>query len=462
MNQQTDETVTSSLRPLSRRRWMQAQAGALTGLQLLSALPRLPAGSGRKTARSCVFLFMWGGPSQLDTLDPKTEAPAEIRGPFNAISTSVPGVILSEHFQQLSQRMDQVALIRSLNHDDPAHLSSAHCTLTGHRAPAFPSDNDPPSEKDTPHLGSVLSYLRQSAPSGERHSALPGFVSLPWTVSHPAAPGGQAPGQHGGWLGRTWDAFPLLGDPNAPNWNVPALTLMDGVSSERLRQRRALLEIMQHPSVSASSDTLATHQSRAVDLLTSPAVRDAFDLNQERAEVRDRYGRHIHGQSVLLARRLVEKGVPVIAVNWHNDGQNFWDTHGNNFNRLKNDLIPPADRALCALLDDLRDRGLLEETIVAWVGEFGRRPEISQGNAGREHWPRCYSGLLAGGGIRGGTVYGASDPHAAYPALNPVTPHDYMATILHAFGIPEDTLLQDREARPHRLYAGRPIVELFG
>jgi uncharacterized protein (DUF1501 family) len=176
--------------------------------------------------------------------------------------------------------------------------------------------------------------------------------------------------------------------------------------------------------------------------------------------VRDRYGRNIHGQCVLLARRLVEHGVPIVNVNWHNDGKSFWDTHGNNFNRLKNDLIPPADQALAALVADLSDRGLLEETIVAWVGEFGRRPQISKGS-GREHWPQCYSGLLAGAGIRGGAIYGASDSLAAYPARDPVTPQDYAATLMHALGIPRELTLEGPDGRPHHVYGGRPIEPLF-
>lgn len=404
----------------------------------------------------------------MDSLDPKLHAPAEVRGEFKTISTNVPDIILSEHFQMLAQRVDSVAILRSLSHSDPAHLSSAHATLTGHKAPVWPSDNDPPSERDTPHVGSALAYMQRSG-DWQRPALgqnLPSFVALPWTVSHPAAPGGQAGGQHGGWLGHGWDPFNILGDPSQANWDVPALRLLEGNSGDRLRSRYSLLETLDQQRrvllESAQSGTLTTQQQRAVELLTAPEVRRAFDLKQEPDEVKDRYGRNIHGQSVLLARRLVEHGVPVVTVNWHNDGQNFWDTHGNNFNRLKNDLIPPADRALAALLDDLKTRGLLDETIVAWVGEFGRRPTISAGNAGREHWPNCYSGILAGGGIQGGQIYGSSDQHAAYPANNPVSPGDFAATILHGLGISEETMLYDRSQRPHRLFNGKPITSLFG
>jgi hypothetical protein len=420
---------------------------------------RLP-GFGK--AKRCVFLFMWGGPSQLDTFDLKPNAPDHIRGPFKPIATSVPGLQIAEHFQQLAPLMDRVALIRSLYHDDPAHLSTAHATLTGHLAPVVRSDATPPSSRDTPHMGSVISKLMPP------ESSVPPFVMMPWRAYHPAAPGGVAPGQHGGWLGSKYDPLLVTGDPNDANWKVDALNLPAGITSDILTSRYQLLQQLDEQrrtwDALAATSRMTQHQARALDLLGSDEVRKAFDLSQESPETRDRYGRNIHGQCVLLARRLIEYGVPLVNVNWHNDNQAFWDTHSNNFNRLQNDLIPPADRALAALLTDLQERGLLEETIVAWVGEFGRKPEISggAGGSGREHWPYCYSGLLAGGGIAGGAVYGSSDRHAAYPASNAVTPHEYAATILHSLGIPADAVLHDAANRPHRVYAGEPILPLFG
>lgn len=454
---------------LRRRAILQAGVSGLAGLGSATNLEFASAGTrNRKPAKACIFLFMWGGPSQLDTLDMKPDAPAEVRGEFKPASTAVPGVQICEHFQQLSQRMDKVAVIRSLTHNDPAHLSSAHAALTGHLARVRPSDAEPPSETDAPHLGSVLTQLRNNNRFDgfvSNESSLPGFVTMPWKAYHPAAPGGQAPGQHGGWLGRTFDPFLLTGDPNADNWSVPALKLSDGTSTGRLMARRELLSTIERQqwsiAESGAGRTMTSHQTTAVDFLTSQRVRQAFDLKKESPETRERYGRNIHGQCVLLARRLVEYGVPMVSVNWHNDGKNFWDTHGNNFNRLKNDLIPPADRALSALLDDLDERGLLDETIIAWVGEFGRRPKITAGNAGREHWPNCYSGLLAGGGVRGGAVFGESDAQGAYPAEFPVSPQDYAATMLHALGIPNDAVLHDRQQRPHRLYAGSPIDSIL-
>ena len=450
------------------RRNMLLQAGALgvTGMNLPTLL-RAVSGSPGETpialngfgrAKQCILLFMWGGPSQLDTFDPKPSAPDTIRGPFKPIATNVAGIELSELFPRLAQQADKLAVIRSLNHNDPAHLSSGHTILTGHLPPVNFSDNEPPSERDTPHIGSVMSKIRPST------ATMPSFVTMPWLAFHPSAPGGNAPGQHGGWLGRQYDPFLVMGDPNAAGWKVPALALIDGQSPDRLQHRRELLQSLDHQrragERSGVLSQLDSLQQRAFGLLTSATVRGAFDLGQETPETRDRYGRNIHGQCVLLARRLIEHDVPLVSVNWHNDGQNFWDTHGNNFNRLKNDLCPPADRALTALLEDLSRTGRLEETLIVWVGEFGRAPVIN-GSTGRDHHPRCYSGLMAGGGIRGGQVFGASDQHAAYPADKPVSPHDLVATMYHSLGVASEAVLHDSLNRPHRIHDGRVIGELF-
>ncbi len=455
-----------SRRRLSRRRVLQAGGLGLFGLglpQLWAArsqgavAPSL-AQTGFGRAKSCIFLFMWGGPSQLDTFDMKPEAPAEVRGSFQPISTRVPGVQICEHFHRLADVTDKIAILRSLHHDDPAHLSSGHLTLTGHLAPTLKSDAAPPSDRDSPHLGSVLAKLR-GAP-GE----FPPFVTLPWMAYHPAAPGGRAPGQNGGWLGHKYDPLLAQGDPNDAGWKIPELSLPDGISAERIDSRHALLDEIDGQRRELAASDLTGLKQKAFDLVAGQRARKAFDLSQEPDSVRERYGRNIHGQCVLLARRLVEHGVPLVSVNWHNDGRNFWDTHGHNFTRLKNDLIPPADQALSALIADLDERGLLDETIVAWVGEFGRRPQIDGGNAahgGRAHWPFCYSGLLAGGGIRGGTVFGRSDKQAAYPAESPLTPQDYAATLLHALGVAPHTTLPDRTGRPVRICEGTPITSLF-
>jgi hypothetical protein len=235
------------------------------------------------------------------------------------------------------------------------------------------------------------------------------------------------------------------------------------VSADRLRDRRSLLHGL--PDVVGNGGAGARawdgFQARALDALGSAAARGAFQLEREEPRLRDRYGRHIHGQCLLLARRLVEAGVGLVTVNWHNDGQNFWDTHGENFHHLKNRLMPPADQGFAALLDDLSVRGLLDETLVVWAGEFGRTPRITKANAGREHWPRCYAAVLAGGGVRPGQVYGASDRWAAYPARDPVSPDDLGATILAALGVDPATEVRDAVDRPLRINTGTPLTALF-
>lgn len=446
---------------LSRRTLLQAgmlgAGGLLAPRQTIGADYSTQALSGFGRAKRCIFLFMWGGPSHLDTFDPKPLAPDNVRGPFQTISTKVPGIQMSEHFRRVAQHADKLAIVRSLTHDDPAHLSSVHTVLTGHLPPVNKSDAEPPSDRDSPCVASVMSRFR-TAPD-----ALPASVTMPWIVSHPAAPGGKAPGQHAGWLGREFDPFLVSGDPNVADWKIPALTLLEGQTPERLSSRRTLLESLdaQHRWQSKSAaGQMTQQQTQAFGLLTSAVVRGAFDLNQESAETRERYGRNTHGQCVLLARRLLDHDVPFVAVNWHDDHRNFWDTHGDNFNRLKNDLIPPSDLAFSALLEDLADRGQLDETLVVWIGEFGRSPHIN-GSSGREHYPQCYSGVLAGGGIRGGQTYGASDAIGSAPTSDPVSPRDITATMYHALGLSPETLLYDAFNRPHRISAGDPITALF-
>ncbi len=450
----------------SRRHVLQAGGLGALGLTLpqlygarANAMGAQAPGTTAPRAKACILLFMWGGPSHLDTFDLKPDAPAEVRGEFTPTSTNVPGIQICEHFNRLPKLTDKLAIIRSLNHDDPAHLSSGHMTLTGNPAPVTHSDAEPPSDRDNPHMGSVMAKLRPAA------GTLPSFVTMPWLAYHPAAPGGQAPGQNAGFLGKRFDPMLLTGDPNADDWRVPELTLRDGITPARLESRRELLRLVDDErtrieKLGALTD-MNDFQQRAFNLLSSGEARQAFDLSREPDTVRERYGRNIHGQCVLLARRLVEHGVPLVSVNWHNDGRNFWDTHGNNFNRLKDDLIPPADQALGALLEDLGERGMLDETIIAWVGEFGRKPTITPGNAGREHWPRCYSGLLAGGGIAGGAVLGSSDAQGRYPEESPVSPGDYAATLLHALGLAPETLIHDHLGRPTPLCRGRVLSELF-
>ncbi len=451
-----------SIASSSRRVFLQAGGLGLLGVHGLAGQAQAtPAAqlndSGFGRAKRLIFIFMWGGPSHVDTFDMKPHAPAEIRGTFEPIATSAPGIQICEHFQRLAPLMDRVAIVRSLNHNDPAHLSSAHTLLTGHLPPVNKTDAIPPGPRDTPHIGSVISRVMPNPPG------LPPFVTAPWIVSHPAAPGGKAPGQNGGWLGRTYDPFLAEGNLADPHWSIPSLALADGIPLNRLQHRETLLHEINRQQLALEAPAIMRQEgehARAAGLLASSSVRSAFDLSEESDATRDRYGRNIHGQGVLLARRLIERDVPVVSVNWHNDGQNFWDTHGDNFNRLKDTLIPSADMALSSLLTDLTERGLLDDTIVAWVGEFGRKPIINAA-AGREHHPFCYSGLLMGGGIRGGQTYGVSDSRGYYPDASPVSPHDYNSTLMHALGINPEMTLLDASARPHAVYGGQPITSLF-
>jgi len=449
----------------TRRRLLEIGGLGAAGLTLPELLVGQVVGAensgilGFGRAKRALLMFMWGGPSHLDTWDLKPDSPAEVRGPYQPISTSVPGLQFSELLPRLAVHADKLALVRSVSHTDPAHLSSVHHLTTGQLAPRVNSDADPPSRKDSPHVGSLISKLR---PTGNE---LPSSVIMPWHVNHPSAPGGTAPGQHGGWLGSAFDPFLVGTDARGKSLQVSGLGLEGDVTAERFSQRRQLLEqLTLQRSAADAARTMKAYdglQQQACELLTSERVKSAFDLRREPDDVRDQYGRHIHGQCVLMARRLLEAGVPLVSINWHNDCQNFWDTHGDNFNALKNRLCPPADRAFAALLQDLSQRGMLDDTLILWVGEFGRRPQITTANAGREHWPWCYTAVFAGGGIRGGQVYGRSDKIGAYPVENPVTPADLTATMLHALGISCETLIQDSEQRPHRIVGGDPILPLF-
>ena len=448
---------------ISRRETMRVGALALAGLGLPGLLrareiAQSPGAQGFGRAKSCILIFLWGGPSQLDTWDPKPGAPEDVRGPFRAISTTVSGISIGEHFPLLAQQAHRLSIVRAMSHDDAAHLSTAHRLLTGHLAPTPFSDAAGPSPQDWPHLGAIVSKLRPTS------GAIPSAVNMPWTVMHPAAPGGRAPGQDAGWLGQAFDPFHVDGDPNEAGFQVQGLDLPEGVSSLRLAGRRTLLERLADTAVGAATGPQSwdRHQHKALDALVSSETRGAFQIDREDPRLRDRYGRHIHGQCLLLARRLIEAGVGLVTVNWHNDGQFFWDTHGDNFNQLKNRLMPPADQGFSALLEDLSARGLLEETLVVWVGEFGRTPRINRANSGREHWPHCYSAVLAGAGVRGGSIYGASDRWAAYPASDPVRPEDLGATILHALGVDPATYVKDAIDRPLRINEGTPLARLFG
>jgi hypothetical protein len=426
---------------------------------------RLTTNDGFGRAKACILLFMWGGPAHQDTWDMKPQAPAEIRGEFKPISTNVPGIQICEHFPELSKRVDRLAIVRSMTHGDVNHTSATHFLLTGQA---------PPVSRERlvqwPHMGSVLSRL------GRGQGALPPFISMrPKLENDVPRFVEESQGQFAGWLGPAFDPLTIDHDPNRSDYRVGELVLPPELSASRLENRAQLMSElnrqleMQIPAAVARN---ASYQ-QAFDLLTSTAVgRGAFNLDDEPTAMRDRYGRNPHGQSVLQARRLIERGVPLVTVYWPSDGIKnvsvYWDTHSRNFIDLKDRLMPPADQAFSALLDDLAERGLLDETLVVWTGEFGRTPRVGQRNSdagagadGRDHWPGCFTTVLAGGGVRGGMVYGRSDRHAAWPEENPVLPEDLVATVYHLLGVPREQTLPDVQQRPLQVRPGVAINDLL-
>ena len=416
-------------------------------------------------AKSCILVFLLGGPPHLDTFDLKPEAPSEIRGPFQPIATSVPGLEICELLPKLAQRADRFSLVRSVSHRNSNHTPMIYYTLTGFETARPNRDNDirPPQRTDFPHMGAVLSKFKSP------ETSLPGFIALPELAIRSSISGkykrsliplrGGGPG----FLGAGCAALNVNGVPGTRE-AIPAVALPPDVSIERFDERSAILSLLDRggPRV-PTTEQLATLRKRAV-LLTGEANRgtlNTFSLDVEPAAVRDRYGRHRFGQTLLLARRLAEAGVPMIAVHFNEmaicDG---WDLHSKNFDALKTELLPMLDQGLSALMDDLSSRGMLDETLVACMGEFGRTPKINK-NAGRDHWGDCSSTLLFGGGIRGGQVYGSSDRHAAFPSENPVDPIDIQATMYRCLGLPADQPMYDLGGRVWPITNGKVIQALI-
>ena len=410
-------------------------------------------------ADACVLIFLNGGPSHHDMWDMKPEAPDAIRGEFQPIDSSLPGVQLSEHLPRLALQMHHASLVRSMHHSvNNAHAAAVYTSLTGHdRGDANVAIGA--GQNDYPAPGSVLTKFRPP-----RRIVVP-HVTLPY-ITKEGAGGPPQPGFFGGILGRAHDPLFVLKDPNAPDFAVPELTLLADVSAERLVARRALFDRLDRTLASdagrASLDAMDTFQHRALDLLTAEATQKAFRLSEEADPVRESYGRNIYGQSVLLARRLIEAGTRMVTISWAPDANATWDTHGGNFKKLKNTLLPQFDAACASLLDDLDQRGMLDTTLVAVLGDFGRTPKINGNDAGRDHWNYCYTILLAGGGIKPGFVYGASDKIGAFPARNPTSPGDVIATLYHLLGVPHDRLIRDQLDRPLRLVPrGDVVAELL-
>jgi hypothetical protein len=429
-----------------------------------------PQKRSRKRADSVIFLYLQGSPSHIDTWDPKPEAPAEIRGEFKPIPTSVPGVQLSEVLPRLARQAKQFALVRSLGVKPKGltnHGAAIYMLLTAHDPSNFTPTGlaVPPSREDLPSFGSVIARYRPV----EKGSL--GYASLCFPVREGSVSG---VGQGAGLLGGTYDPFPIHEDPTRPI-RADAFELPSDTTLGRLKGRMDLRSSLTAKPGLGPRDFDA-YYGKALSLIESTRAVKAFRLDEEEPRRRDRYGMTRFGQSCLLARRLIEAGTRFVQVNWPAgsdtepapgpDGS--WDTHRNNFPMLRDWRCPVFDRALSALLDDLHQRGLLDSTLVVALGEFGRSPKIGApttnnvGPGGRDHWPECYTCLLAGGGVRGGQVYGASDKNGAYPQKQPVHPYDLVATIHYALGIDLATQYRDTLNRPRALVEhGGPILGLF-
>jgi hypothetical protein len=425
-----------------------------------AAAPQVAASGGK--AKSCIVLFLMGGPPQHSTWDPKPEAPAEVRGEFGPTATNVPGVQFCELMPKLAGMADKLCVLRGVSTGDNAHSSSGYYMLTGRpHQPQNVENANPGAPNNWPCLGAIV---RQSSP---RQGALPAAVRLPMHIFN--TDGSVWPGQDSGFLGRAADPWLLKCEPASPDYRIPEFTLPVEMSAGRLANRRSLLDTLNAQlDLTERSGVVEDYHRltrQAFGLLSSGPSRAAFDLAAESEGVRDRYGRSQFGQSTLLARRLIEAGVRLVQVNWFRGPEEpsdapCWDSHAKESERLKTVLMPPMDQAFSALLEDLTQRGMLDETLVVCMAEFGRTPKFN-GRAGRDHWGPVFSIAMAGGGIRGGTVHGASDHLGAEPRDGMVRPEDISATIFHCLGLRADATMQDIEGRTLNITHGRVIEPIL-
>ena len=454
--------IPTGVKLMQRRELLQAGCSAFLGVSLPMALSQRVVADGgegaNRRAKSVVLVFLTGGGSHIDMFDPKQVS--SIKGEFSPIATKIPGVQFGELMSGMAARADRLAIVRSMSHGDNRHLSGTHNTLTG-TVQQFRGDSNQDkslNRGDWPCYGSAVDYLRPRADGLPSHMTLPNPLNegnLVW------------PGQHAGVLGSKYDPFTLKGDPNSADFKVSGLSLLDGLSVGRLAERRELLEQVnqqkRHLDKSLSGRQLTNQQAAAYSVLTSSGLHSALAIQQESSADRDRYGRNSMGQTLLLARRLVEAEVPVIQCNM--GIVQSWDTHVDHFPRLKTKLLPALDQGVSALLDDLHDRAMLDETMVIVVGEFGRTPTISplanQTVPGRHHWASAYTAVFAGAGIRGGQVIGRTDDKGAYPVTVPWTPSDLGATVYTALGIDPNSEIHDRLGRPIRLNKGKVMDVLY-
>lgn len=454
---------------IHRRDVLRVGGAGLFGLTLPRLLQAEEAAQSRPQvaaprAKSVIFLFQWGGPSHVDTFDMKPDAPDGYRSLFGSIATSVPGLSVCEHLPETAKVMHRVAQIRTVHHTMNNHNSAGYTALTGMEPPI--DDQRLRESLDLfPGYGSVVDAVAP-VPDG-----MPTSVSYPYQI----ADGSTTPGQRASFLGKQHDPLAFRDDPNAPDFRLSQLSLPQGLSLSQLQDRRTLQRLINDQAraldESAAARGLDAYYDRALAMLNSTRVRDAFDIAREPDALREAYGRTTYGQSCLLARRLVESGVKFVTVYFaqsiggRSKTDGGWDTHGFDNTRmyeiLPNWHLPVTDHTLPVLLNDLADRGLLDTTLVVWVGEFGRTPKLN-GSISRDHWPKCYTALLAGGGVQGGAVYGASDRYGAVPDRDPVTTGDLAATMYHALGIDRTIEIRDNLGRPQPLSNGRPVTSIFG
>ncbi len=444
----------------SRRTLLKVGTLGLLGLHLPAFL-RAEQGSRRKArAKSVILLHQYGGPSHHDTFDMKPNAVEAIRGEFKPIATKAPGIFVCERLPRVAAVADKFTLLRSLHHEMKNHNSAGYYSLTG-RAPATDDQRLRDTRDLFPAYGSIVDKL---APAS---AGVPTFVSYPYVIRD----GSVTPGQHASFLGKNHDPLFIEQDPNSPDFRLPELSLPANLSSDRLDDRKEMLHLIDKQAelleYSARARGIDANYARALSMLTGPGVKKAFDLSAEPDAVRDRYGRTTYGQGCLLARRLVEAGVRFVNVYLSasiGGDTGGWDTHGFGgkpmYPILKNYLLPITNQTLPTLLEDLDERGLLDETLVVWVGEFGRSPKINN-LAGRDHWPQCYTALLAGGGVRRGAVLGGSDKTGGSPSADAVRPEDLAATMFALLGLDPHTEIVDALNRPLPIAQGEPITGLM-
>jgi len=454
---------------VSRREAIRVGGLSACGLTLpqLMSENKVTAGESLTTAtggraKSCIVLFLMGGPPQHSTWDPKPESPDNVRGDITPISTNVAGIQFGELMPRLAQHADKLAVLRAVSTNDNAHSSSGYYMLTGRpHAPMNTENANPGPPNDWPNLGSVLQRL--TPPRGH----LPASVRLPNHIFN--TDGSTWPGQDGGLLGRTVDPWLFRCQPSAADYKIAEFQLPDNFPLQRLASRRELVRSLDQQQEAAAQATRARtfdeQQARAYGLLASAASRGAFDLSAESEKTRLQYGMTPFGQSCLLARRLIEADVRLVQVNWYRGPDEpadnpCWDSHTNETKRLREVLIPPTDQGFAALLEDLSQRGRLDETLIVCMSEFGRTPKFN-GRAGRDHWGPVFSIALAGGGIRGGVVHGASDALGAYPRQGLVRPEDITATMFHCLGLSPDTEFYDSQNRPYAISRGHVIQPIM-